>query len=480
MPALPSIRELGEKLRTGEWTVRRVVECCLEHIEALDDRIHAWVLVDRERLDEAIERSQWELRVGFDRGPLHGVPVGIKDIIDVAGLPTLAGSSLRKGHTAEADAPVVHALREAGAVILGKTVTVEFACFDPSPTRNPWNLDHTPGGSSSGSAAAVVSHMCLAALGSQTGGSLVRPAAYCGAATWKPTFGRVSTEGVVPVSFTLDHVGPIARTVADLVPFEQILPPSDAFGGPGKIAGPLENLRAFDDETPRLGFVEEFFFERATPQVQKAVRRALAQLEQAGACIEPVRLGCDFEGLQEVHTKIMAAEAAAWHRPVFEKHASEYGPMIRSLLERGMAMSAVEYVDALQVLRRFRGQASTLVEGYDALIMPAAETTAPATLETTGDKGNQAPWSCAGCRSWRSPAAWQKTDCPWVSSSSASTMTTGVCWPLRCGARRCWPSTVCPRWSNRSGRDRPTGRVGRIGRMGLRGTALRAYVERFL
>ncbi|GAB6165237.1 amidase [Thermostilla marina] len=396
MPALPSIRDLGEKLRTGEWTVRDAVECCLGHIEALDDQVHAWVLVDRERLDEVIERSQWELRVGFDRGPLHGVPVGVKDIIDVAGLPTLAGSSLREGHVAEEDAPVVRALREAGAVILGKTVTVEFACFDPSPTRNPWNLAHTPGGSSSGSAAAVVSHMCAAALGSQTGGSLVRPAAYCGAATWKPTFGRVSTADVVPVSFTLDHIGPIARTVADLVPFEQILPPPDDFGWPGKIDDPNERSRLFEDIPPRLGFVEEFFFERATPHVRQVVRRALSQLEQAGARVEPVQLGVDFETLQEVHTRIMAAEAAAWHRPMFEKHAAEYGPMIRGLLEQGLKMSAVEYVEAIQALRHFRGRASEFVEGYDALIMPAAETTAPATLETTGDKGNQAPWSCAG------------------------------------------------------------------------------------
>ena len=160
-----------------------------------------------------------EAQAGNYRGPLHGIPIGIKDIIDVAGLPTRAGSPLRENYpAAAADAPLVAALRQAGAIILGKTVTVEFACFDPSPTRNPWDaeLRHTPGGSSSGSAVAVAMGMCFGALGTQTGGSLVRPASYCGIATLKPTFGLLSREGIVPVSYHLDHPGPMARTVGDL------------------------------------------------------------------------------------------------------------------------------------------------------------------------------------------------------------------------------------------------------------------------
>ena len=164
----------------------------------------------RERLGQAATKTANAL------GPLHGIPVGIKDIIDVAGWPTKCGSPLREGHVAERDAAVVTSLRKAGAIILGKTVTTEWAGFDPPPTRNPWNLDHTPGGSSSGSAAAVAAEMCLAALGTQTGGSIIRPAAFCGVAGLKPGFGEVAMDGIAPLTLHLDHVGPIARRVSDL------------------------------------------------------------------------------------------------------------------------------------------------------------------------------------------------------------------------------------------------------------------------
>ena len=152
------------------------------------------------------------LRRGTDLGPLHGIPIGVKDIVDVAGWPTLAGSKTRTGNVADENADVVTRLRRAGAVMLGKTVTTEFACFDPPPTRNPWNRQHTPGGSSSGSAAAVALEMCLLAVGSQTGGSIVRPVSYCGVAGLKPSQGQVSAKGVIPISWHLDHVGPIAET----------------------------------------------------------------------------------------------------------------------------------------------------------------------------------------------------------------------------------------------------------------------------
>jgi len=228
------VRELVDRFRTGRLAPRDVVEAALQQIERHDPQVHAWVLVDARGARRAADRLGAEARQGHLRGPLHGVPVGIKDIIDTAGWPTQAGSSLRAGHRAEADAPVVEALRRAGAIILGKTVTVEFACFDPSPTRNPWDpqLGHTPGGSSSGSAAAVAMRMCLGALGSQTGGSLVRPAAYCGVCTLKPTFGRLSRRAVVPVSYHLDHLGPMARLVDDLLLFWQALYPAAAPRGP--------------------------------------------------------------------------------------------------------------------------------------------------------------------------------------------------------------------------------------------------------
>src|SRR5581483_10579110 len=193
-----------------------LLETCLQRIEQVEPRVRAWVLVDRDRAraeakrcDEEVRRAQW-------RGPLHGIPLGIKDIIDVFDWPTAAGSRLWANSVARQDATVVRRLREAGAVLVGKTVTTQYASFDPPPTRNPYGAASTPGGSSSGSAAALACGMCLGALGSQTGGSITRPASYCGVAGCKPTFGRVSAHGVLPLAPSLDHPGPMARCVRDL------------------------------------------------------------------------------------------------------------------------------------------------------------------------------------------------------------------------------------------------------------------------
>ncbi len=200
---------------------------------------------------------------------MHGIPIGIKDIIDVAGLPTRAGSPLRADHVAVCDAPIVAKLRAAGAIILGKTVTCEFACFDPSPTRNPWNLAHTPGGSSSGSAAAVAAGMCLGALGTQTGGSIIRPAAYCGIAGFKPSFDRISRSGVVPVSGHLDHVGLFARRIADLA----------------LLAESFELFQWMGQETetpPRLGILGGMFHDLADDEMRSLFQQAVDRLQQSG------------------------------------------------------------------------------------------------------------------------------------------------------------------------------------------------------
>src|SRR3954447_12747772 len=217
LPELPSIADAQILMRRGELRPIDLVEHCLGRIHQFEDQIHAWVMVDEEGARNEARRLGKMLDDGQEPvGPLHGIPIGIKDIIDVAGWPTLCGSKLREGHVASRDAAVVAALRKAGAIILGKTVTTEWACFDPPPTRNPWNLDHTPGGSSSGSAAAVAMEMCLAALGTQTGGSIIRPASYCGVSGLKPGFGELPMDGIAPLTRHLDHVGPIARRVSDL------------------------------------------------------------------------------------------------------------------------------------------------------------------------------------------------------------------------------------------------------------------------
>jgi len=395
-----SLVEAARQIRAGRLTPSALLERCLGQIDRYEDRVHAWVLVDEANARRAAEEAGQAIARGEYRGPLHGVPVGIKDIVDVAGLPTRAGSPLRENHVARSDAPLVTALRRAGAVILGKTVTVEFACFDPSPTRNPWDadLEHSPGGSSSGSAVAVALGMCPGTIGTQTGGSLVRPASYCGIATCKPTFGRVNAEGIVPVSHHLDHPGPMARCVADLEIMLRYLPGTLRFG---RTTGPaatqdLSDGPAAASRPPRLGLVEQFFLDEADEAIQRATETAVATLRDGGAVIDRVALPEGFAEILSMHERIMAVEAAAYHRETFAAHRASYGPMITGLLDRGLKIAAVDYAAALAHQRDFRRRIGPLLEGFDALLMPATDTTAPPTLATTGNKRNQAPWSYLG------------------------------------------------------------------------------------
>jgi Asp-tRNA(Asn)/Glu-tRNA(Gln) amidotransferase A subunit family amidase len=383
---LPTIARAAAEIRRGRLRPRDLVERCLERIRRYDDRLRAWVLVDEDDARRQADDLGRQAAAGQFRGPLHGIPVGIKDIFDVAGLPTRAGSPLRENHLAQSDAPLVAALRRGGAVLLGKTVTVEFACFDPPPTRNPWDpaLRRTPGGSSSGSAVALAMGMCLGALGTQTGGSLVRPAAYCGVCALKPTFGRLSTEGVVPVSVHLDHCGPMARTVEDLGPLMACLD-----GDPRWEA-------ELPPRPPRLGWLERFFIDEADAQVRIVMSETRQKLEQAGAVVVPLRFEGDFDEVAAMHRRIMAVEAATYHRGHFPARRDAYGAKIAALLDEGLAARAVDFADALAWQRSLRNRVDALLAPVDALLVPATDTTAPSALETTGTPKFQAPWSCAG------------------------------------------------------------------------------------
>jgi aspartyl-tRNA(Asn)/glutamyl-tRNA(Gln) amidotransferase subunit A len=410
---LRTISEMAPLLHEGKITPRDLVEECLARIEKFEPAVQAWVLVDREGARRAADEAGRRISQGEYRGPLDGIPVGIKDIIDVAGMPTKAGSPTRENHLADADAPLVAALRQAGAIILGKTVTVEFACFDPSPTRNPWDreLKHTPGGSSSGSAAALSLGMCYGSIGTQTGGSLVRPSSYCGTATLKPTFGRLSRERIVPVSYHLDHPGPMARTVADLrILYECLLVGEDELlTGEGEAPAEPCDMRRLpahllarqeprppENKKPILGLVEQLYPTGADEAVREVFDKVLARLQENGAEIVPVTLPGGFDDVLAMHRRIMAVEAAEYHRKTFAAHRNLYGPKIASLLDEGLTITGVDYVAALAWQREYSCRVAGMFANVDALIMPSTDTTAPATLETTGTPKFQAPWSCAG------------------------------------------------------------------------------------
>jgi Asp-tRNA(Asn)/Glu-tRNA(Gln) amidotransferase A subunit family amidase len=389
-----TISGLSQAIRSRQTTCAALVEQCLARIDEWEPRVKAWVSIDRDgalgrarELDAEIARAAW-------RGPLHGIPVGIKDLIDVAGRPTAAGSTLRARDIAATDAPVVAALREAGAIILGKTVTTQFACFDPPVTKNPWGLERTPGGSSSGSAAAVATGMCLAAVGSQTGGSITRPASFCGVAGCKPSFGRVSVAQVVPLAQTLDHVGPIARCVADLAIMLDAMTDKSA----AKPVAPVETCSDAVHSSPAppvLGRLRGLFADRAEPASLKLFEQALDRLAAAGAKLANASLPAAFDDVLPRHRCIMIAEIAALHERRYAEHRDDYLPRLSGLIEEGLKVPAVEYVRARDHQSRLKADMAESFAGCDVLICPATVGPAP-DASTTGDPSFNAPWSYTG------------------------------------------------------------------------------------
>lgn len=381
MDQLPTIRDAVADIARGELTPTDLVEDCLHRIGQFDGRIHAWVLVDEDGARREAARLTELARQGELVGPLHGVPIGVKDIIDVAGMPTRAGSPLCDGAPpAERDALVVSRLRAAGAIILGKTVTTEWACFDPPPTRNPWSLEQTPGGSSSGSAAAVALQMCMAALGTQTGGSIIRPAAYCGVCGLKPGYQPRLMDGIAPVSFHLDHVGPLARCVDDLQLVDAVMADRDV-------------NRSIERSPPVLSLVRPYFLDEADQQVRAVVEDAWRRLAAEANVIGDAELPDSFGDVRAHHWRIMAVEAAENHRERFTRQPDAYGPKVASLVRAGLATSAVDYAAATTHLRRLRLE---MMRRSDLLLVTPATPTAAPGLETTGDARFNAPWSFTG------------------------------------------------------------------------------------
>jgi aspartyl-tRNA(Asn)/glutamyl-tRNA(Gln) amidotransferase subunit A len=389
-----TIEGVGRALRAGATTCAAVLERCFHQIDLWDERVHAWVFVDRAGAMHQARALDEELKTGKDRGPLHGIPIGIKDIIDVKGLPTAAGFRPWRDRVAEKDAPLVSALRAAGAVILGKTVTTQFAWIDPPPTRNPWNLERTPGGSSSGSAAAVATGMCVAAIGTQTGGSIIRPASFCGVCGYKPTYLSVNSDGILPFAPSLDHPGPIARTVGDLELIARVIDRH-----PGMRKRRAVEVPPPEVQPPTLYRLRGLFEDRAEPDTRRAYIGALLTLQSAGAVIEEPTL--DFDGVLQAHRVIMASEAAAGHEGRFAEHSGEYRPHIRALVEEGLKIPAVEYVRSRDLMARF---CHGLREGFtvmsprhatEAIAVPATPGPAPDT-STTGDPVFNSPWSLSG------------------------------------------------------------------------------------
>src|SRR2546425_411462 len=325
-----------------------------------------------EALKQAIEVAR-----GVLRGPLHGVVFGAKDIFYSAGLRTEGGSKVMAGFVPSYDATSVARLKSAGAILLGKCHTTEFATYDPSPARNPWNLACTPGGSSSGSAAAVAAREVPIALGTQTIGSNVRPASYCGLVGLKPTLGRISTRGVMPLSYTQDHVGLMTRSVEDMALGLSVTAGHDP-GDPSSSRSPVPDYVAgiTRRRPPRIGLMREFFFERATPEVGRITSQADERLARASAHEEDATAHASLSVAQAAANLIVRCDTATVHADLFAQKADLYRPAIRSMIETGMLVTGESYVRALRIRRQFRRELAELLERYDVLLTPT--TPAPA------------------------------------------------------------------------------------------------------
>jgi aspartyl-tRNA(Asn)/glutamyl-tRNA(Gln) amidotransferase subunit A len=400
-----TIHASAAEIRQGRLSPLALVESCLTEIDRQETRVRAWVLVDREGARTAARRAEEEIRRGQLRGPLHGIPVGIKDIIDVFDWPTAAGSRLWEQSIARQDATCVRKLRQAGAIILGKTVTTQFASFDPPVTRNPWNLQRTPGGSSSGSAAAVACSMCLGALGSQTGGSLNRPASFCGVATLKPTFGRVSAAGVVPLAASMDHVGPMAWDARDLAILLQAIAGPDPTDPNCADQLVQDYVAALDRPlaAPRFGRLRGQFDDHADPVMLDLVQQAVQVFVSWGASCRDAALPASFAEVIARHRTVMAVEAAQFHQVRLERHPEGYAPRIRELLLEGLTCSATEYARAKEHQRLLKREMMGCFEGVDVLLAPATRGPAP-DAATTGDPLFNSPWSFTGLPSLSFPA----------------------------------------------------------------------------
>ncbi|HEX9182637.1 MAG TPA: amidase [Burkholderiales bacterium] len=391
-----SASDAARAIRDGAITSEQLVEGCLARIREAEPQVEAWQHLDPAHALVQARARDADRREGRPTGPLHGVPVGIKDIIDTGDMPTEDGTALHAGRMPDTDAAVVAMLRAAGAVILGKTVTTECAYFHPGKTRNPHNPEHTPGGSSSGSAAAVGAGMVPLALGSQTNGSVIRPAAFCGVYGFKPTHGLIPRTGVLKLSRTLDHVGLFARTLQDVALLAEQLVGYDENDPDTRPRAriPFQAIAAEEPPLPPLlAFVKGPAWDRAEPQTREAFAELTAEL---GDRVIEVEMPESAQLALDWHRIIMEAEMAANFDLEWEKGRDKLSDKLRALVERGRATTALEYQKALARAPLLNAGFSDIFERCDAILTPSAPGTAPKGLSSTGDPSFCTLWTLLG------------------------------------------------------------------------------------
>lgn len=388
-PFALGLREAAAAIASGNLSAAALVESCLERIHLWEPRVQAWVHLDEARARDAARAADRQRRTKPSTpDQLSGIPIGIKDLIDVAGMPTGMGSPIYSDHWPRASAPLIRRLQGSGAIVLGKTVTTEFAFMVPAKTRNPWNAGHTPGGSSSGSAAAVACGMVPGALGTQTNGSVIRPAAFCGVVGYKPGKGRISIDGVLPFSTTLDQPGVFARSVRDAALLASWLTDEASV-----IGHEIEVART----PPRLFALKTHVWDRAEPAQRERFAADIASLRAAGADITECELPAPFSDAHRVHRTIMLAEAARAAHAIRERHRDRISDFLNRALDEGDGISDTTYREALEARTRLiEAFAAFLDDGHAAVITPPAPGEAPEGLGATGDPVFCSLWTLLG------------------------------------------------------------------------------------
>ncbi len=372
-----SAGDLAARVRRGEFSARQIAEAYLSRIHAVAPRLNCFMQVLSDLALEQARTIDSDAAAGRPLGPLAGVPIGIKDIVDVEGVTTTAGAHHAFHRHAAADAASAARLRAAGAVFIGKTSLHEFAYGVTNnnphfgPTRNPWDLARIPGGSSGGSAAAVAAGLCAAAVGTDTGGSIRIPAALCGVVGIKPTYGRVPVDGVVPLSWSLDHVGPLTRTVGDAALVLDVL--AGTAGTPQALARAIDGGETLG--RVRVGVPRPFFWERVDPEVLALAEDALKVLRTLGGDVADCELPyASYAGAAA--SVVMSAEATTFHEGRLRTQAGAYGDDVRIRLERGLFLTGTDYLAGLRAQRFLRREFERVFDGIDVIVMPTTQAAA--------------------------------------------------------------------------------------------------------
>lgn len=392
-----SLTQASEAIRAKQLSPVELLESCLARAAALDPQLTAWALLTPEVAMAAAREAEREITQDGPKSPLHGIPYGAKDIFDTGGIRTAAGSKIWADRVPDEDSAPVAIVKRAGAVLMGKTHTTEFAAGDPAPSKNPWNAAHTAGGSSTGSGVAVASRMVPWAFGSQTVGSVLRPAAYNGVVGLKPTFGRVSRLGVIPHAQSFDHVGVLARSVADTAALLSVLAGYD-LADPDCVDRPVDDyLGAVAAATaPRIGLVRGWFSDESDAEMRLMIEDVAQQLAKAGADVIEISPDIDFARAYEAHRVMQQTEIAHFHEPMFTEAEALYGPKVADYIRLGFGYTATQYVTAMNYRRAVVASAASSLEGVDVLLMPTASGPAPDDLTATGDTRFQSAWSFTG------------------------------------------------------------------------------------